>query len=63
MTFAGSPENCLSNTPNNLPKFSFFWAQELRIPQMAIFRRCLEIAVKAENDGKFIGTKPKNVVY
>ena len=26
---------------------------------MAIFRRCLEIAGKAENGGKFVGAKPK----
>ena len=59
MAFAGSPDNCLSNTRNNFPKFSFVWAQELKIPKMAIFRRCLEIAGKTENGGKFIGAKPK----
>ena len=46
----------------SFPKFSFVWAQELKIPKMAIFRRCLEIAGKAENDRKFIGAKPKNVL-
>ena len=59
MTFSGSPDNCLSNTPNIFPKFSFVWGQELKIPKIAIFRRCLEIAGKAENGEKFIGAEPK----
>ena len=59
MAFAGSPDNCLSNTPNNFPKFSFVSAQELKMPKMAIFRRCLKIVGKAENGGKFIGAEPK----
>ena len=63
MAFAGSPNNCLSNTLNNFPKISFVSAQELKIPKMAIFRRCLKIAGKAENGGKFIGTKPKILLY
>ena len=37
--------------------------QELKIPKMAIFRRCLEIAGKAENGGKFLGAKPKKLFY
>ena len=63
MAFSGSPDNCLSNTPNDFPKFSFVWAQELKISKMAIFRRCLEIAGKAENGGKFLGAKPKKLFY
>ena len=31
--------------------------------KMAIFRRCLEIAGKAETGGKFIGAKLKNLLY
>ena len=61
MAFSGSPDNCLSNTSNNFPNLSFVWAQELKIPKMAIFRRCLEIAGKAENGGKILGAKPKNL--
>ena len=30
---------------------------------MAIFRRCLEIAGKAENGGKGIGAMPKDLLY
>ena len=29
---------------------------------MAIFRRCLEIAGKAENGGKILGAKPKKII-
>ena len=63
MAFAGSPDNGHSRTTNNFPKFCFVWAQELKIPKMAIFRRYLKIAGKAETGGKFIGAKPKNLLY
>ena len=63
MAFTGSPNNWLSNTPNNFRKFSFVSAQELKMQKMAIFRRCLKIAGKAENGGKFIGAKPKKLLY
>ena len=62
MPFSEIPDNYLYNTPNNFPKFSFVWAQELKIPKMAIFRRCLEIAGKAENGGKSIGAMPKELL-
>ena len=58
MAFSGSPDNCLSNSSDNFPKFSFVWTQELKISKMVIFRRCLEIAGKAENGGKILGAKP-----
>ena len=54
--------DCLSNTTNNFAKFSFVWAQELKIPKMTIFRRCPEIAGKAETGGKFMGEKPKKLI-
>ena len=63
MAFSESPDNCLENTLNNFPKFSFVWAQELKIPKMVIFRRCLEIGGKAKNGGKCIGAKPKDLLY
>ena len=62
MAFAGNPGNFLPNAPNHFPKFSFVWAQELKVQKMAIFRRCLEIAGKAKYGGKFIEAKPKNLV-
>ena len=31
MAFSESPDNCLETTLNNFPKFSFVWAQELKI--------------------------------
>ena len=37
MAFSGSPDNCRSNTSNNFHKFSFVWAQELKIPKNGDF--------------------------
>ena len=41
------PGQFFLNTPKHFPKFYFLQAQELQIPKMEIFRRCLEIEGKA----------------
>ena len=50
----GSPQLSLKHT-KQFPEIFFRLAQELNIPKMAIFRRCLETAGKAENGGKVLG--------
>ena len=44
------------------PEIFFRLGAEVEIPKMAIFRRCLEIAGKAENGGKFLGANPKKII-
>ena len=45
------------------PKVFFRLGAGAKNTKNGVFRRCLEIAGKAENDGKFLGAKPKNLFY
>ena len=59
MAFSESPDNCLENTLNNFPKFSFVWAQELKIPKMAIFGVASKLRVKPKMAENVLGQSRK----
>ena len=48
-------------TQKHFPKLHFLWTQELELPKMEIFRRCLEIAGKARRAFAVLGKHKRNV--